>query len=152
MGGEVLYGPKSQGAGRGMGSGRLEEVEENTSSSARRLDPATNQLGAQTAQHREVAPGGACGGRPAGRRPGGPGGGGDQSCSEPPSLPFHLPSSVPGGQRAAGARDSVVLPPLRESRDLRAPAQGPPSSPHSYNPQPTHFPAPLFRPTSQAGW
>ena len=45
MGGEVLYGPKSQGAGRGMGSGRLEEVEENTSSSARRLDPATNQLG-----------------------------------------------------------------------------------------------------------
>lgn len=32
-----------------MGSGRLEE-EENTSSSARRLDPATNQLGAQTAQ------------------------------------------------------------------------------------------------------
>lgn len=49
MGGDVLYGPKSQGAGREMGSGRLEE-EENTSSSARRLDPATNQLGAQTAQ------------------------------------------------------------------------------------------------------
>ncbi|CAI9153377.1 unnamed protein product, partial [Rangifer tarandus platyrhynchus] len=101
---------------------------------------------------REVAPGGACGGRPARRRPGGPGGGGDQSGSEPPSLPFHLPSSVPGGPRAAGARDSVVLPPLWESRDLRAPAQEPPSSPHSYNPQPTPFPGPLFRPPGRAGW
>lgn len=137
---KVLYGPKSQGAGRGRGPGRLEEVEENTRSSARRLDRATNQLGAQTAQpprgctRRRVW---RAAGSPPGRRrsrPGGPGGGGDRSCSEPPSLPFHLPASAPGGQRARG---SVVLPLHWESRDLRTPAWGPPSTPCSYNPQPT---------------
>ena len=104
------------------------------------VDAATNELGAQTPSRREAAPGGACGGRPARRRPGGPGGGGDPGGSEPPSLPFHLPSSAPGDRgRPERATAWSCLPsgspgtraPLRRSlHPLHSPtALNPPPSP-----------------------
>lgn len=71
------------------------------------------------------------------------------------SLPSVPPPPPPprGGPRAARAGGGTVLPPLLwEPRELRAPARGPAPFPHSYKPQPTPFPDPLFQPPSQTQW
>lgn len=69
-----------------------------------------------------------------------------------PSVP-PPPPPPPGGPGAARASGSTVLWPLLwHPRELRAPARGPPPFPHSYKPQPTPFPDPLFRPPSQTHW
>lgn len=68
-----------------------------------------------------------------------------------PTFRSTSPASAPGGPGAARA-SGVLWPLLRDPRELRAPARGPPPFPHSYKPQPTPFPDPLFRPPSQTQW
>lgn len=133
-------------------------MEKNTRRSARRLDRATNQLGLRLPSHRQDAPGGAGGGRPAPRRAGAAGALGREAgridtAQSLPTFRSTSPASPPGGPGAARASGSTVLWPLLwHPRELRAPARGPPPFPHSYKPQPTPFPDPLFRPPSQTHW
>lgn len=106
---KVLSGPKSQGAGRGRGSGRLEAVEKNTRRSARRLDRATNQLGLRLPSYREVAPGGAGGGRPARRGAAAAGGVGREAgkidaAQSLPAFRSTSPASAPGGTQSGQSR------------------------------------------------
>lgn len=133
------------------------EVEKNTPSSVRRLDRATNQRGAQTAQASEVVSTGAGGGPglpaelppppgwPGSLTGSGDGGIGDKLDSgwEPPSLFLQLPCPRlrPRGLSAPGASRCAVLQPLfREFGDLRAPGRG--AGETSTLPQPSFPPLP----------